>query len=406
MLIGATGTEVRMGEPLSGSVAAADAPRFLVRRHATLDKLAPLWRDWQEAGAVGAYQRLEWVELLLAHLGGPARARPLFLEVREAAGDRPVMILPLVLRWRRGLRRLAFLDLMVCDYAAPLLAPDRELSPAEAEAAFAAIRAVLPKADLLEITRIPATVGGRPNPLAHLARHRPIAMTSSGIAIEGEAETLLRRLMSASAFKDLGKRRRRLERAGTLRFERAATPEAVERTFAALVEQRRRRFGEMGRFDLLARPEVLAFYRDAALLGLSSGAARLFGLWVDETPVAAAYGLVHGGAFHGLLLTLSGDEAWRNASPGLQIVGECLRWSRAEGLDYFDFTIGDLPYKRDFGTEPRALGEIALPLTPAGRIALGAARLREAAMRRLGEHPAAHARLQKARRLARRLGIG
>lgn len=70
----------------------------------------------------------------------------------------------------------------------------------------------------------------------------------------------------------------------------ATAPAEVEAIFEALVEQRWQRFAEMGRFDLLARPEVRDFYRAAALEGLAGGPARLFGLSVNDTWMATGYG--------------------------------------------------------------------------------------------------------------------
>lgn len=356
-----------------------------------------------DSGTLTAYQRFDWIDLVLAHLAGSAQAEPIFVAVAEEGSGRVVALAPLVRLRRFGLRVLTWMDLGVCDYAAPVAAAGAVFDPDEAVALWAAVRAVLPPADLIQIERIPAHVDGVPNPLAGLPQARPMAMQASGVAIEGDPSTLLSRLCRPSTLKDLGKQRRRLERAGTVRFTRATTPAEIDDLFEALVEQRRTRFAAMGRFDLLARPEVQAFYRDAAQAGLTGGAARLLGLSLDGQWIAAAYCLVHHGCFHGILLTTVSDERWRNASPGAQIVTECLRWARAEGLHYFDFTVGNHPYKHDFGVEIRELKSLRIALTLRGYCAATLAILAEALMRRLDEHPAIRARLQRIRRRIRKL---
>ncbi len=379
---------------------------FHARRLTSPDDVAAAWNAVAERGALTAYQRLDWIERVIGHLAASARAEAVFIEVAERATGQVVALVPLARTRRLGLRTVAWLDLGVCDYAAPVLAEDRGFGPHEAVAFWAAVRAVLPPADLIQIERIPATVEGVPNPLAAMPGARPMTMHASGVAIEGEPATLLSRLCRPSTLKDLGKQRRRLERAGQVRFTCAGTPAEIDDLFGALVEQRRVRFAAMGRFDLLQRPEVRDFYRDAALAGLRGGAARLLGLSVDGQWIAAAYCLVHRGVLHGLLLTTTSDERWRNASPGAQIVTECLRWAGDQGLHYFDFTVGNHPYKQDFGVEVRELKQYRAPLTLRGRcVALGLS-AEESVMETLDRHPGLRLRLQKVRRAVRKIGSG
>jgi CelD/BcsL family acetyltransferase involved in cellulose biosynthesis len=264
-----------------------------------------------------------------------------------------------------------------------------------------AVRAVLPRADLIRISRIPGSIQDRPNPLATLAQCRRMEMQASGVAIDGDPATLIDRLCRPGPRKDMAKMRRRLDRQGEVAFVKASTPAEVDAIFDALVEQRRTRFSEIGRFDLLSRPDVEAFYRAGALAGLNGGPARLFGLSVGGTWIAAAYGLVHAGTFHGLLLTMAGGQ-WRNTSPGLHVAADCMRWARAEGMDYFDFTVGVMPYKEDFGVQTRDLEELVEVASLRGRIVTTALSCSAGAKAWLGTHPEWYARIQKARRWVRR----
>lgn len=370
------------------------------RLHTTLGTVARLWSRLETEGAATAYQRLDWVTALVACLGETSKAEPVIVEILDASGH-PVMLVPLARIRQRGYRVITWLDLGVCDYAAPILAPGIDLTPADMALAWTAIRKVLPRADLIQISRIPDEVLGRPNPIASLAGCRRMDMQASGVAIAGDADTLLSRLCRPSTLKDMAKLRRRLERAGTVTFVEARTADEIDRIFDALVIQRRTRFAEIGRFNLLSRPDVEAFYRQAAHQGLAGGPVRLFGLAVEGEWIAAAYGLVHAGTFHGLLLTMAG-EAWRNTSPGLHIVADTLRWARAEGLDYFDFTVGVMPYKSDFGVQTRDLSELAEVATLRGHVVGQAIRGAEAAKLWLRNHPDWYMRAQTARRWLRR----
>lgn len=377
---------------------------YSARCHATLAAVAPLWRSLETEGRATAYQNFDWASAVVAHLAGPMRAEPLFVEVIEASTGRTVLLVPLARVRHRGYSVLTWLDLGVCDYAAPLLAPGIDLTAAQMAEAWAAIRKVIPRADLIRISRIPDNVGPRPNPVATLRACRRMTMQASGVAIDGDPATLLERLCRPSTRKDMGKLRRRLERIGDVTLVAAATPAEVDAIFDALVEQRRSRFAEIGRFNLLSRPEVEAFYREGAHRGLAGGPVRLFGLSVGGEWIAAAYGLVHGGAFHGLLLTMAGGT-WRNTSPGLHIIADTLRWVRADGLDYYDFTVGVMPYKSDFGVQTRDLSELVEVVSLRGFLVTQAQGRAEAAKTWLGTHPDWYARLQKARRWLRKKAI-
>ncbi|NEU10825.1 GNAT family N-acetyltransferase [Methylobacterium sp. BTF04] len=385
-------------------VASAQTGAYTARLHTALEAIAPLWRRFETDGAATAYQRLDWTGRVVDHLAGPMRAAPLVVELVETDTGRQVMLVPLARVRHRGYRVITWLDLGVCDYAAPLLAPGIDLTSEAMADAWSAIRKVLPRADLIRISRIPAEVQGRANPVASLERCRRMEMQASGVAIDGDAATLLDRLCRPSARKDMAKMRRRLDRQGEVTFVKASTAAEVDMIFDALVEQRRSRFSEMGRFDLLSRPDVEAFYRAGAHEGLSGGPARLFGLSVGGTWIAAAYGLVHAGTFHGILLTMAGG-AWRNTSPGLHVVADSMTWARAAGLDYFDFTVGVMPYKEDFGVQTRDLDELVEVVTLRGLVVTQALRRSEQTKEWLRTHPEWYAKVQKARRWLRRKAL-
>lgn len=385
-------------EPIHRPDAAASAAYEAVL-HRDLDRVAALWRRLQETGACTAFQRIEWVEPLLAHLGAVRGAEFLVVEVRR--GGRPVLLLPLARRTRRGVRIVEALDLGVCDYAAPLVAPGPTLPPADAERIWQAVRAALPRADLIRITRLPADLGPVANPLARLARARPIALTRAGFPLEGDPETLLKRVCSASTHRDLVRRGKRLDRHADAAFVAAVSAAEIAEIFDVLVAQRRERFREIGRFEPLDEPGMTAFYRAAALAEPGSGLVRVFGLRAEGQWIATAYGLVHGGAFHGVLLAMTGGP-WRAAAPGLLIASRIMVWARAQGLTYFDFTIGAQPYKAGFRPQERPLFEIAEAATLRGRLALAGERTAMAAKAALERRPALFERLRAVMRWLRR----
>ncbi|GJE45137.1 GNAT family N-acetyltransferase [Methylobacterium soli] len=383
-------------------MAAATGRAFAIALHRDLAGAEGAWRHLEREGTVTAYQRFDWVRAILQHLAPRASADLLIAEVRDAETGRPLMLWPMCRLNRRGHRVIVWADFGVCDYIAPLMAAGLTLSDAEAEAVWTAILAVLPAADLVRIDAIPAMVSGYPNPLAQLARTTASAHITSGMAIHGPSGTLLQRVCKASVMREIGMKSRRLERRGDVAFVVAETADAVETMFAVLLEQRLARFAKLGRFDLLTQPEAVAFYRQTALEGLSGGAARLVGLQVGDQWVATCYGLVHGGAFHVTLLSIA-DESWRNCSPGFLLVCRAMTWAREQGLDYFDFTIGEHGYKAKIGGQSQPLLSIHQELSLKGRALRGVIEgLRDGKAWLVARHPALFERLRNLRQAQRR----
>jgi len=72
---------------------------------------------------------------------------------------------PLIRRRESALRVIEFADAGLTDYNAPALAADAQdvIGP---DAALRGLRAALPPADLLRLTKMPRRLGARANPLA------------------------------------------------------------------------------------------------------------------------------------------------------------------------------------------------------------------------------------------------
>ena len=347
----------------SHPVVADDA--YTARLHTSLEAVRPLWLRYQADGVCTAHQHYAWAEGIVAGLM-PKGAELLIVEVSDAATGAPRMLVPLMRRPAFRHRVIEWLSCGVCDYAAPLLADASPWTRQSAQAAWAAVLSVLPPADRIHIMGIPQRISGVANPLALLAATRDSNQTTFGLAIDGDPETVLKRVCRPSFVKAFNKDWRRLERLGGLELVEADTPALVELIFDGLVRMRLSRFREMGRFDLLTREAVVGFYRNAALQGLSDGSVRLFGLRVGEALLAVQYLVAHQATVHALLIAID-QNAVPNVSPGLLIMGRLIGWARAHGFDYFDLSVGSQGYKGHIGAASSVLREICEPLTMRGR---------------------------------------
>jgi CelD/BcsL family acetyltransferase involved in cellulose biosynthesis len=57
---------------------------------------------------------------------------------------------------------------------------------------------------------------------------------------------------------------------------------------------------------------------------------------------------------------------WKNCSPGNLLIHMAIERSIAEGFAHFDFTIGDEPYKAQFGAHRSELFDAIAPLSVLG----------------------------------------
>ncbi|MEE4384522.1 MAG: GNAT family N-acetyltransferase [Pseudomonadales bacterium] len=95
--------------------------------------------------------------------------------------------------------------------------------------------------------------------------------------------------------------------------------------------------------------------KDAVLLGLASGLVHLTILWRAGKPIAAQANYVDWRRREALFHVAGRDDAVRDLSAGLLLHAHCIRWAIAHGLERYDFTIGNEPYKYSLGGVDREI---------------------------------------------------
>lgn len=359
-----------MRKPGLASGAATGSP-FVAERLASPAELLAFADGLGSEAAAGPFQRRAWLEPWYATLGGEPGVTPCPIVVRESGG-RIAVLLALVIRKAGLLRVIEPADGGITDYNAPILGP---AAPTDADGAarlWSALQTLRLPADVLRLPRMPATIHGRPNPLALLPGATPSAMFGSLIGLEGDFEGFLRS-RGKHFRKEVNRTFRVLERHGPWRFVAPDDPVEAQRILAVLHDQQTRRMREAGKPYMLDRSDVRAHYERALALGLAEGAARVFALAVNDEIVAAVLGIVDADRFL-LLRIANAGERWKHCSPGRLVVAETMRWLMAHGFTGLDLTIGDYPFKRQFDPVPVPLVDLTLSLGWRGWVSSAAAR--------------------------------
>jgi CelD/BcsL family acetyltransferase involved in cellulose biosynthesis len=324
-----------------------------------------------------AFQGSRWLDALHRHVAHAMTAEPVTVTVRESGSGRLVLVLPLARTRRNGVVFLEFADFGLCDYLAavydpvdvPLLVGDAGLQER--------ITALLPSCDVISLTKLTGA-----DPVLHQlfpAARQSLMRVSVYPAKFGTDWAAWRSATLDRSFgRYLNMKRRRAAKTGQPVFKLVQDPGEIAQAFDVLRTFRADRFRELGIRDVIDSEAVFSFYRRIAVEGARAGTGRTYCLSLSGSPVAVVFGLVHRRTFS--LLLVGFDVArHRRLSLGLLAIEDTMRASIEAGDAVYDFTIGDHPYKLQFGAESHPLYERHMACTVRGRIAVfGIKAIREA----------------------------
>ena len=130
--------------------------------------VADAWAREAGQGAGTAFQQENWLKNFYAAVALEDGVAPLIVTLRDTASGLVGMRLPLLSRKVGSRTHIEFADLGMTDFNAPLLGPAAPTMQEGARVAFAALKAALPRADVLLLTKMPPVLKDRPNPLTLL----------------------------------------------------------------------------------------------------------------------------------------------------------------------------------------------------------------------------------------------
>lgn len=342
-------------------VRASDAP-FVGTVATSFEAVVSRWRAALGEGAATPFQSEAWLSDWYRAMADGRTVEPVLVDVRDGA-DALVMALPLIRIRGEGLTRIEFADRGITDYNAPILGPAAPRDPAEAAAAWAAVRRVLPRADLLVFTKLIDDLNGRRNPLLDALGVRESKLYGNVVRIDGTWDDWLKGLVRHDR-KEFGRFLRVFLREPDTRFVRITDRAEAVRVLTWLEGEQRARAQHRGGDYILDRAEYADFYR-SRLDGLADGTTVLTALLAGDEVVAALYGVTGAGQYAMVRIAFA-DGRWANCSPGRLVIERSMNLLFADGYRHFDFTTGAYAYKKTFGVAHRPLYEATAALSPLG----------------------------------------
>ena len=362
--------------------------------------LAGAERIWREAEtnaiSFSPYQRFDWVQAFADTVSPGADLR--LAAIRDQRGA-PVLLLPLLLERRAGLRIATGIGGKHAHFYLPFMAPGAagEVSPARLASLLGSI-AREAGIDLFAIDCVPATWGGQPNPLA--AFGTPSPSNAYEVRLEADPDATAQRSMSNEARKRLRNKERGLAKLGEVEFVHAREPVQVDRLLDAFFRQKEERFRELGIPDPFRDPGVRGFIRKAALDRLEEGcpAIELYGLTVGTKVVAVLGGAADKDRLSGMFISFEACKEALKFSPGDILVSRIVREQCLRGRRYFDLGVGEARYKSTFCNDTVELVDAFLPVSAKGRVYASARRALASLKRQVKQSPRAMRLVARLRR--------
>jgi len=328
-----------------------------------LQSLEPEWRRFEQYADATVFQSFDWLSLWHRHIGSKHGVRVAVVLAHSRAGEL-LFLLPLAVA-PGAIRRLTFLGDGLCDYNAPLLAPDfsSRLRAGEFASLWARVRALLQsepdlKHDVVELTQMPEMVGAQANPFAHL----PVRLNPSGAHLTQLSGTwdefyTIRR-SSGTRRRDRTKLKRLAEH-GEVRLVDPMDAEDIARTLETLIHQKSQAFACMGVQNLFDRPGYRDFFLDLATSPRTRHLVHVSRLEVGTTWAAVNLGLTFRDTYYHVLASYDDGEIAR-FGPGAAHLRDLLQRAIRLGFRRFDFTIGDERYKFEWSdTELKLYDHVA-----------------------------------------------
>jgi CelD/BcsL family acetyltransferase involved in cellulose biosynthesis len=362
------------------------------------------WRAFQENADCTVFQTFEWLSCWQRHIGAHDGVQPCIVMGRDGRGQ-ILFILPLAVGRKGFGRELTWLGTALCDYNAPLLAP---ACPSEVIADFKTLWTRILRAvqadgrfhfDLVRLEKMPAMIGGKPNPMLGL----PTALHPSGAyetpLLPANWDEFYSAKRSSATRRRERKKRSRLAEFGDITFTTPDNRDGILDAMTVLVAQKSAWFAQRGIPNMFARPDTVAFYRDFVSNPQNRHLAHVGQLAVGTDIAAANFGLTFRGRYHYVLSSYIGGEM-SHLGPGVVHLHELIRYAIEHKFTVFDFTVGDEHYKLEWCERTQSLHDHLAVTTVRGAAMAAPMRAAKWLKRQIKQTPLLWAIFSKARKLA------
>jgi CelD/BcsL family acetyltransferase involved in cellulose biosynthesis len=333
-----------------------------------LDRAETAWRRLEDQQQFSTpFQRFDFLTHWQRAVGDREKLQP-FIVIAYDAERRPLMLLPLALSHRHGVRTVTFMGGKHATFNMALC--DRQFAAGVTVADLVTLLSWLRahgRADVLALTQQPKRWRDLSNPMA-LLPHQPSVNDCPLLSIAPGAEPAT--LISNSFRRRLKGKERKLQALPGYRYHIATTQTDIARLLAWFFRVKPLRMAEQKLPDVFAEAGVEEFIRGActAELAGSGHAIDIHALECDDEVIAIFAGVADGHRFSMMFNTYTMSDSSRY-SPGLILMRNIIDHYAGQGYRALDLGIGSDDYKRLFCKSDEPIFDSFIALSPRGRLA-------------------------------------
>ncbi|MCP4979136.1 MAG: GNAT family N-acetyltransferase [Gammaproteobacteria bacterium] len=310
----------------------------------SFEELQPSWTAFESECDCYAFQSYNWLSNWHNDIGTKLNIDALLVLVELPAGT-PLMILPLGIQKRGFARSLIWLGGNITDYQGPLLCKNFSslVNADQFTGLWKKILAELPQLDAICLERQPKSMAVQPNPFIFPSciQH---ASSAHQALLSDNYEGFVKQRRGSKWISTERRKQKRLEERGKLVFEVAQTEAEINLFLDAMISQKSESYKILGVRNLFSQAGYPDFFQHLSDQHAGDAFVHLSALRLDGQIIATHWGLVYKKRFYHLLPSYSHDEYTR-FSPGNILLRKLFEWCIQNGIEVYDFTVGDESYK-------------------------------------------------------------
>jgi CelD/BcsL family acetyltransferase involved in cellulose biosynthesis len=332
------------------------------------EKPEALWTKFEKSAIMTPFQSYAWLSQWQKTVGDPLLSvRPKIVHLHDEG--QTFAIFPFGIRKKYGVKILDWLGGNQADYMGPLLSPRFHDEYFSDYNLFQAIKSGLEGFDLMQFQKQKIDT-------IFILKNMgfPLIETVDTNAYKASLpatwdEYLLK--IKKRIISDSLRQRRRLKKIGEIKFLIADSKETKLEVIRAMMKQKSKQYRDSGAWDMLSINEYQLFFNSLADFSSEIIKVHCAALKVDDSIIATHVGIIYNDTFY-YLMPAHETGSWKRYSPGRILLLELLKWSIKNGLKYYDFTIGNESYKKDWCDNQLELYKVIKPITLKGQVFINA----------------------------------
>jgi CelD/BcsL family acetyltransferase involved in cellulose biosynthesis len=353
-------------EPIVFARAADNAGGLTVSVFSSVEAAEPVWRELETRAVMTPYQSHEWISAYCR--AGFERFDAIAILVLSHKG-KPIALAPFGVKRRFGVRMAQIIGMPISNCDALVYDPDHadELTAEALKSAFSSLHGS--GVDIVSFHSYLAEWQGHANPLLGF-KHAPAPNNFYTSTLESGDDPFIDQALPNKRRTNIRRSQRRLtEVLGDVSVRAAQSVEEIERVHAAFLEQRGKRFVQMGVENIFAQTPFQTLFRTLAIASLDQPVPtlRYHALYAGDEIVATSIGACTPTHYSQYINSTTDGPASKYSLMGVML-SALIDELRAKGITSFDMGLGDFDYKTDW-TQVTTVYDSVIAVSPLGAIA-------------------------------------